>query len=295
MIEEGSYLYLDFWVVSPSADFTLRISTGEDTGGSFLVDLPHAITTEDSIGFDMAEAEVKGAAAIRVGFLANDTGLTDDSMLHYQNSIYFRDGYTKLRGMYQEPDSGTAILENNRFTIYEPNCNLTYEGQAVGYRITNPLGLVDGVVQEVSVADRLTAQTYSTWLPASTGIGTEVAQRFRAAVVTMDTQNQNLTQLQSGFFNDYLQCQVSPYVTNGTFFKRTGDLYTFNGSITPEQLAQLDSQGATEDVYIIQLEKGVPQRIRMFIWLEGQDVDCINSAATSGFAISIELAGSNAS
>jgi hypothetical protein len=293
LIEEGSYLYMDFWVVSPSADFTLRVSTGEDTAGSFVVDLPNVVTTEDTIGYDMVESQVKGSSALRVGFLANDVGLTDDTMLHYQNSAYFREEYKILRGLYQEPKTGTPELEANRFTIYEPNCNLTYEGQAVGYRITNPLGLVDGVVQEVSVADRLTAQTYSTWLPASTGIGTEVAQRFRAAVVTMDTQNQNLTQLQSGFFNDYLQCQVSPYVTNGTFFKRTGDLYTFNGSITPEQLAQLDSQGATEDVYIIQLEKGVPQRIRMFIWLEGQDADCVNEVAASSVLLNLELAGSS--
>ena len=293
MIEEGSYLYLDFWVVSPSADFTLRISTGEDTGGSFLVDLPHAITTEDSIGFDMAEAEVKGAAAIRVGFLANDTGLTDDSMLHYQNSMYFRDGYTKLRGMYQEPDSGTAILENNRFTIYEPNCNLNYEGLLGGYTVTNPVGLVNGVIQEVPVADRLTVQTASVWSPAETGTGTAIAQRFRAAVMNMDTENQSLEQLTGEFFANYLQWQAAPYVTNGAFFKRTGDLYMFNGNITAEQLTQLDSQGATEDVYIIQLEKNVPQRIRMFIWLEGQDIDCVNAVSTSSMLLNLELAGSN--
>ena len=102
-----------------------------------------------------------------------------------------------------------------------------------------------------------------------------------------------MEQLANKFFNDYLQWQASPYVTNGQFFKNTADIYTYNGSITPEQLAQLDMQGATEDVYIIRLEKGVPQRIRMFIWLEGQDVDCVNAVSTSSVLLNLELAGSS--
>ena len=51
--------------------------------------------------------------------------------------------------------------------------------------------------------------------------------------------------------------------------------------------------GATDDIYMIELEKNVPQRIRMFIWLEGQDVDCIEQIAASSFAVNIELACGN--
>ena len=40
------------------------------------------------------------------------------------------------------------------------------------------------------------------------------------------------------------------------------------------------------------LERNVPQRIRMYVWLEGQDVDCVREAALENFAIGIELAGS---
>lgn len=291
MVEEGSYLYLDFWVVSHSADFTLRISAGEDAGGSFLVDLPRAVTTEDKIGFDLEETEVKGASAIRVGFLANDVGLTDDTMRYYQNSVYFNERYSKLRGMYQEPSSGTAALENNRFTIYEPNCDLNCEGNLGGYTVTNPLSPVNGVIQEVSVADRLAAQTTSTWLPAESGAGSALAQRFRAAVTNMDTGNQELENLSGQFYDEYLQWQAAPYIDNGVFFKHTHDLYKFGDRVSEDQLAQLDKQGATEDVYIIRLEKNVPQRIRMFIWLEGQDVDCVNAVSISNMLLNLELAG----
>ena len=40
------------------------------------------------------------------------------------------------------------------------------------------------------------------------------------------------------------------------------------------------------------LKKNTPQRIRMFVWIEGQDVDCNSSAANQSIAIRLELAGS---
>lgn len=58
-------------------------------------------------------------------------------------------------------------------------------------------------------------------------------------------------------------------------------------------LKSLSLAGATDDAYIVDLERNVPQRIRMFIWLEGQDVDCTNDVKQSGVVVSIELAGSN--
>ena len=59
------------------------------------------------------------------------------------------------------------------------------------------------------------------------------------------------------------------------------------------ELASLEASGATEDVYITKLEKNVPQRIRMYVWIEGQDIDCIDSTQVGRLAISLELAASN--
>ena len=61
-----------------------------------------------------------------------------------------------------------------------------------------------------------------------------------------------------------------------------------------EFLGPVYTANATDDVYIVRLEKNVPQRIRMFVWMEGQDADCVNSAEASSFAFRIELAGSHA-
>ena len=56
-------------------------------------------------------------------------------------------------------------------------------------------------------------------------------------------------------------------------------------------MGSLKLSGATESTAIVRLEKNVPQRIRMFVWIEGQDVDCTGAEAVD-FAISVELAGS---
>ena len=96
------------------------------------------------------------------------------------------------------------------------------------------------------------------------------------------------------FYNEYLGAQISPYVSKGLFIQSTENLSSAAGSTGIISAEYLDSEytaGATEDVYIVRLEKNVPQRIRMFIWLEGQDTDCVNSASASSFAFRIELAG----
>ncbi|MDD6094584.1 MAG: hypothetical protein PUC29_02450, partial [Clostridia bacterium] len=103
----------------------------------------------------------------------------------------------------------------------------------------------------------------------------------------------------SVFYENYLQGQVAPYVTKGDFFTQTSNLYalaTAEGENTLSAQAvneRMEASGATEDVIITTLERNTPQRIRMFIWLEGQDVDCTADAALSDFALSIELSGSN--
>jgi hypothetical protein len=77
------------------------------------------------------------------------------------------------------------------------------------------------------------------------------------------------------------------------FVKSTELLYraATGGVVEAETLSQLMLTGATEDAYIIKLEKNVPQRIRMFVWLEGQDVDCASSAFADSLVLSLELAG----
>ena len=293
-IEKGSYIYLDFWVVAPGGDYTLRVSAPynaeDENGGSFLVDLLQPVSNGNGSGYTLSEPESMGSAAARVGFLANPNRLIDDTMLHYQNSPYFDERYTSLQGMYYEP--GTSGTDpNNRFTIYEPNADLHPGGTAENgsYVETNPIGWVDGKAIEVSVPDRLTVQKTSTWIKNATS--TQIEQIFQTALVGMDLSDMEAQEIKSTFYDNYLQGQISHFVSKGGFIKETSDLYKFGSSATAREMDSLDYAGATDDVYIIKLERNVPQKIRMFIWLEGQDVDCIDSVRSSSFAVNLELAG----
>ena len=93
-----------------------------------------------------------------------------------------------------------------------------------------------------------------------------------------------------------MQGQIAPYVAKGRFIKLTENLESQLSApsadyIAQENLSSMQTSGAAEDTYIIKLERNVPQRIRMFVWIESQDVDCSASAGSGAFAVNIEFAG----
>ena len=296
MIGEGSYIYLDFWVVSPGGDYYLRVSTGEETsaGGSFVMDLLNPV--ESGNGYVLAASDSSAAAAVRIGFLANDLNLVDDTMRYYQSSSGFDSRFTVLRGAYQEPDAGSYAPDGSHFTIYEPNgdyhpSNADYNGC---YLETKPLGQVNGSTQEVRTRGNLTMQLNSVWAPAENGSGIALEQRFQTALLSKMSQALSEESVADLFYNAYLQGQFSSYVSKGQFAANTGALYAQmgeDGVIEKGQMSGVQAAGATDDIYIIKLERNVPQRIRMFIWLEGQDADCVDGVDSARFAVSIELAG----
>lgn len=299
-IDEGNYIYLDFWVVSPGGDYTLRVSTGDGTedGGSFVIDMLEVASTED--GYTLKEASGSAAATVRVGFLANDVMLTDETMLKYQKSPYFDNRFTALKGIYTEPNAGVSYSDSNRFTIYEPNGDYhPYDDELDGsYVETKSLELVSGTIQEQerSRSDlNLTVQRRSTWAQENNSAGTTaIEQRFQTALFAKLGETMTAEERMNMFYGNYLQGQISPYVDKGAFVQKTSNLITYmeqyNG-VVPGSILDGQDKGATDDVYIIKLERNIPQRIRMFIWLEGQDVDCVDSVNSSRFAVNIELAG----
>lgn len=299
---EGHYVYLDFWVVSPADGYKLRISTGADSAGSFVIDLPdpQQVDAQGGVTYTLTGSNAQTAASVRVGFLINEDVLMDDSMLLYTQSENYNSQYTELQGIYADAGMGALELSTTRFTIYEPNGDLhpTEVQDANGntvqtgqYVLTKPLGK-GGVAADVQ--DRVSVQLTNTW--AAAGETSMIQQQFITFMAGRSTAGETEQDLKTEFFRDWLQYQIYPYVTKGNFLASTGDLYTTagrDGIAQSEDIGALNQAGATEDVYMTELIGGVPQRIRMYIWLEGQDVDCITSAASGSFAISIELAGGN--
>lgn len=299
-IDKGSYIYLDFWVVSPGGDYYLRVSTGEGTteGGSFVVDLMDPVQTDD--GYSLENPVGSAAAAVRIGFLANEFQMFDESVARYKNSRFYDSRFSALKGLYFDPYAGSNDLEINRFTIYEPNGDYhpLYPDLNGAYVQTNALELVNGKIreEEKSLVDmNLTVQKASSWAMAQNSAGTTaIEQQFTTSLFSFAWQAMNEEEIMNRFYGNYLQGQFSTYVDKGQFLGNSHNLISRlragNGRVSSEELL-LDNRGATDDVYIIKLERNVPQRIRMFIWLEGQDVDCVDSVGSTRFAVNVELAG----
>lgn len=301
---QGNYVYLDFWVMAPVDGYQLRVSTGAESAGSFVIDLPDPQQSVDSgiSSYTLTGSNAQTAAAVRIGFLINEDTVLDDSMLQYSHSPGFNSSCTRLQGLYSDPGLGALEMPTTSFTIFEPNGDLHPQTVLNGlgneitdgqYAITQPLAK-GGIPTDIS--DRLTVQLTNSWTQSGTG-QTLIAQQFATFMAGRSTAGEDTMSLKQAFFQDRLQYQIYPYVTKGSFLSYTRDLYNAaaNRAVSADDLQLLPKAGATSDVYMTELYGGVPQRIRMFVWLEGQDVDCINSAAAGSFAISIELAGSNES
>lgn len=287
---EGSYIYLDFWVVAPDADYTLRVSTSEDEGGSFLVELPQA--TRDVTGsYTMNSSSGIASAVARVGFLANGEMVEDQSMLYYQRSRTFNNRYKSLRGNYQERGEAADPERRYRFSIYEPNGDFHPGDDTLldGYFTTRPVGLADGIPAEVSVQNQTAVQLHTKWLADDNG--RYIDQMFQTYLTGKDVSAMEPEEVSRDFYRSF-QGQLSAYVSKGEFIRSSAQLT----DLSREQLDLLNTEGftgAAEDVYIINLEQNIPQRIRMFIWMEGQDVDCIQNTSAIDFVLNLELAGSN--
>lgn len=286
-LSKGHYIYLDFWVVAPDADYVLRISGGKD-GDTYAIDLLDWRTSSKTFsGYTLNNNGITSTStSVRVGFLASSEYVTDDSYLHYYNSNTYDSRYTSLKGVYAEPGEAPDNLENFRFMIYEPNADShpTEKAPKGSFKATYPLANVSGVATPVDVRNITAVQMTNWWSEAANGSDLLIEQMFQTALY----ENKDYAAATAAFYSDYLQAQLSPYIDRGNFIKNSSAL---GNAVSAERLQTIEKGSATEDVYIIKLERNIPQRIRMYIWLEGQDIDWNPSTAANDFAIGIELAG----
>lgn len=162
----------------------------------------------------------------------------------------------------------------SRFIIYEPNGDLHPADTSLNgtYVTTHPIGEseTEGIL--------LTVQQASHWAVAEDG-SLLLNGQLEAALIQAKNQDVTLRTAEEArdyLFHSYLEDQLAGQVTTGSFYD----------SSTETGLA-----GATKGVWITELTAGKPQRIRMFIWLEGQDIDCTNAAMAETLMINLELAG----
>lgn len=297
----GNYAYVDFWVVSPADDFKLRVSTGnKEENGSFVISRMEAVENEAArYGYDFKMVNEATASSVRLGFLASNDWCTYVDNLTYNASSEYDSRFSFLKGRYLEKGSNVIFnADNSKFTIYEPNADyhISEKYDKAYYKITKPVGVVNGELKEVNVSDRLTVQLANKWRAGGGGNGILIEQLFQTFIAGKDLSSKNSPMLTEEFYEMSIQNVIYPYVDRGYFIKRTESLYAAaneKGYVFEGNPALENISGATDDVFITTLEKNIPQRIRMFVWLEGQDEDCINYGEISSFIVNLELAGSN--
>ena len=287
----GNYLYLDFWVVAPK-DYDLRVSTatrGSGQSGSYVKVFPQ-VKMDAAGNYSLDETQRQVESSLRIGFLVNEDMVSGES---YKNSTNHDSAYKILKGEYQKPGEALPTSQTS-FTIYEPNCDWHADTESNGhYNQTLPLAWKDGKVRPVtleSVQTKLAAQTSATWTLADDGKQTKLAQALQTAMLEAKTTDRSVTDAQSAgeyLLNQHLKGQLSGYITSGQFVKSTRDLQ--DGVRLDKE--NIEKSGAADDAVIVSLKKNVPQRIRMFVWLEGQDIDCTNEAALKTLLLNLELAG----
>lgn len=285
----GNYLYLDFWVVAPK-DYDLRVSTatqGSGQSGSYVKVFPQ-VKMDDAGNYSLDETQRQAESSLRIGFLVNEDPAEVDS---YKNSDTYDTAYKILKGVYQEQGKELPTSQTS-FTIYEPNCDWHADTESNGhYNQTLPLAWKDGKVKPVtleSVQTKLAAQTSATWTRTDDGTQTKLDQALQTAMLEAKTTDRSITNGQSAgeyLLNQHLKGQLSGYITSGQFVKNTSDLQD------EADINTIEKFGAADDAVIVSLKKNVPQRIRMFVWLEGQDIDCTNEAALKTLLLNLELAG----
>lgn len=264
---EKGWICFDVWVVSPGGEYDLRVSTDKNSmQGSYLVELPDVV--EEEGGYALRATSGRFAASARVGFLVNTEGVEDQDMRTYMNSQGYEGRYWKLQGRYDDEADGNMT----GFLIYEPNATLHAGEENGSYIPTLPLNAAG---EPTYAADHLTAQERNE-------LDLTLLQAPLEAC-TIGQLGMKPERVKQRLFRDQLQGQIDNYLTTGLFYKTATD-------------PTLGTAGAADDAVIVTLHKNVPQRIRVFLWLEGQDADCqaTGLVTPADLALKLELAGSTA-
>ncbi|MBQ9151277.1 MAG: hypothetical protein IJX72_03430, partial [Clostridia bacterium] len=210
----GSYVFLDFWVVSPGADYTLRVSTDHQNGGSgsYLLELMTPVKNEDGT-YSLVETAGNAAASARVGFLVCQDRVSDVTMAQYQASAAYDDSYKILKGMYQQPGEDTLYTSGYRFTVYEPNADLHPLGEQGAYCFTTPVGYEGGRAVYADMEKKLTVQLTNRWRKPDQTTGITLEEAFTAwQIGRQGEEDLTVDEVKQDFYNNYLQRQLLPYV-----------------------------------------------------------------------------------
>lgn len=303
---KGYYVYTDFWMKTEEDGANVRLSVpalygsaadrqagitgefgllGEELSsavyGTYVVGEP-ALDNSDPSNPKIAQRQEQPETAIRVGFLVYqneetlETGSGGETLPFavYEPNAGLRAGAAGMEMDYVVPNENGTV--HNTKEAYISGFTAQDAVLANGnYVITQPIALgPDGKGMLGSIApENLIAQTSSIWDPTET-------------VKTLSGQREG----------GNTRPNSNDIAVFGQFLK-TDDRFVITGEEGQSQPLPIEGENAevASDIagshIIVTLKKDTPIRVRLFVWIEGQDVDCWNDISAGTCRINLELAG----
>lgn len=265
---KGYYVYADFWLKTEEPACLVRLSVPgqqtldeweirQGTYGTYALSL---FTRPE--GEEITILEPQAQTALRVGFLCDPDDPATRSFTIYEPNADQRSSLDK-------PRSGNGQVDTPYVAGYDVASDLANYQEGF-YIPTHPIApdpkspTGSGLITDPDYT-RLIIQKKSTWdLPALEAVlSAQQRQPGSNEVATMGR-----------------------FVADTQAVAATVDPVT---GMTP--LAAGINEAIAGEPVIIRLAQEIPRKIRLFVWIEGQDVDCWNDIATGHFAVNLELAG----
>ena len=320
----GYYVYADFWMVTeedngcrvrltvPHYDTRSQLEDEEieqGSYGSYVLQTCELVEGED--GNSVALLSRKAETSMRVGFLLNpDTDTA--AMITKMNQA----NGTSL-------DAYTYSPLAKKFLIYEPNAekrsaaNKPLGGETedggndgrkvdyiVGYKFnsdsyengmyfaTQPIMAVTKIRTN---PDTGANENYIGGTPVN--IPTDRLLIQKSSEWELDTLKETLENGEKPDSNDVAYPMGGFLNTTSVYDTLNADTNSENEINNESRIADISTESGAghSDVagssVIVTLKKDTPLKIRLFVWIEGQDVDCWNDIAAGSFIVNLELAG----
>ncbi len=316
----GFYAYTDIWVKTTKDVANVRLAIPdlderyeeELTSGCYVLSY---YTAEDKDGNKSIKLMQEGPeTCARVGFMVfdpttgdeepvilqgnedardkiKDTGFTKDynffiyepnadtrSELDKQSDRYLTDIYvSKLRVKDQSYFTGGSFTyaESNGMYLQTYPIKQTVAHDPDTADLTDERGILEKADPALFPADHLIIQRGVKWNEAA----------IKEQVPSMGFTDSPVDLLNSLMRNIFTLRDE----TSGRFVNSPSGLYTQANTYSPTTLSGDNASSATSQI-MFQLQQGEIRQIRLFFWIEGQDIDCWNDVAGLEFLTRIEFA-----